>query len=65
MLQWRSQERPDFIELEQILKDLMRMDNCRELLKRLLTRGVPDLTSSSSSSGGSSLDISDLYKSLY
>jgi len=39
MLRWKSAERPDFIQLEQIHRDLMRMEDnqCKVLLKSLTT----------------------------
>lgn len=40
MLREESNVRPDFIQLEQILKDLFRMDDCKSLLAKLLT-GIP------------------------
>lgn len=58
MLKWNSVERPDFIQLEQILKDLLRIDNCSDLLQRLMkpeTKKGIDFK----------YEITDLYKNLY
>ena len=58
MLKWNSVERPDFIQLEQILKDLLRIDNCSDLLQRLMkpeTKKAIDFK----------YEITDLYKNLY
>jgi len=49
MLRWDA--RPDFIQLEQILRDLMRLEDCSELLERLLSK--------------KSGDVMEIYKGLY
>ena len=38
MLKWESVERPDFVQLEQILKDVFRMEDCKQLLSKLLSQ---------------------------
>ena len=37
MLQFSQQDRPDFVELQYLLKDIMRMDNCEHYLLKLLS----------------------------
>lgn len=36
MLQWNSSQRPDFIQLETVYKDILRMKDCSELLQKLM-----------------------------
>ena len=73
MLRWRSAERPDFIQLEQIAKDLFRMEDngCKALLKRLsqstssMLRKSTSMIPSKGSLGGGGDMIADIYSNLY
>jgi hypothetical protein len=73
MLRWRSAERPDFIQLEQIAKDLFRMEDngCKALLKSLsqsnssMLRKSTSMIQSKGSLGGVGDMMADIYSNLY
>ena len=73
MLRWGSAERPDFIQLEQIAKDLFRMEDngCKALLKSLtqntshMLRKSTSMTPSKGSLGGGGDMMADFYSNLY
>lgn len=73
MLRWRSPERPDFIQLEQISKDLFRMEDngCKNLLRSLtqssssILRKSTSMIPSKGTMGGGNNMIADIYSNLY